>query len=160
MDLNNNRLILKKEIVSDLLSDILNDAIAVEAKYLKQAGITDILMSDINIINAIAKDDNPTMTSIAQRLSLTNGTISNSIKKLETKGYLQRRKDIYDKRFIRVSLTTKGNNIYALHQQFHEEIISRICDNDELIKDDTLISLLSKLSAYINEVKYGNELEK
>lgn len=160
MDLKNNRKIVQKEIISELLSNLLSDAISVEHQYFKGAGVKDLSMSEINIINAIAKDENPTMSSIAERLCLTNGTITTSVKKLEKKLYVIRKEDHYDRRYKHVYLTTKGKDIFALHNAFQEEMVSQVCDSPELMKEDHLIDLLSKLSGFVNDIKYKYEVEK
>lgn len=156
----NNRQIVQKEVISELITNLLSDAMMIEQQYIKNAGIKDITLSDINIINAIAKDDEPTMSSLAKRLSLTNGTITTTIKKLEKKSYVKRKEDKEDRRFKHVYLTTKGKDIYALHLSFQEEMANYICDHQELIRDDRLIELLSRLSGFMNDVKYKYELEK
>lgn len=160
MDLRTNRKIVQKEIVSELLSNLLSDAISIEHQYLKNAGVKDLSMSEINIINAIAKDENPTMSSIAERLSLTNGTITTAIKKLETKLYVIRKEDHYDRRYKHVYLTTKGKDIYAMHTSFQEEMVTSMCDSSDLMKEDHLIELLSRLSGFVNDIKYKYEVEK
>lgn len=160
MDLKNNRNIVQKELLSELLSNLLTDVISLELYYMKNAGVNNITSSEINIISAIAKDENPTMSSIAKTLSLTNGTITSAIKKLENKHYVERREDQTDRRFKHVLLTTKGKDVYALHLSFQEEMVTQVCDHNDSIKNEHLIALLSNLSGFVNKVKYRYELEK
>ena len=93
------------------------------------------------------------MSTIASKATLTNGTITIAIKKLEVKGYVKRRKDEADRRVIRVELTAKGNRVCKVHREFHEEMVSQICENSHVLDDELLIKSLQQLVYFFEDVK-------
>lgn len=93
------------------------------------------------------------MTRIAEELDITKGTLSVSIKRLEEKGYLKRRINKYDRRFVELDLTEKGKEINDLRQKFRYEMIRNTIDGFEEEEAEVLIKGLAKLSDYLKELK-------
>lgn len=52
-----------------------------------------------------------TPVAITEYLNATKGTVSQSLKILETKGYIDKQADVDDKRVVRVNLTAQGKQI-------------------------------------------------
>ncbi|MCA9453857.1 MAG: MarR family transcriptional regulator, partial [Nitrospira sp.] len=52
-----------------------------------------------------------TPQAVAEYLGLTKGTVSQSLKVLEQKGFLRKEADHEDKRIVRLAPTTKGSNL-------------------------------------------------
>ena len=59
-------------------------------------------------------------------------------------GYVKRRKDDNDRRIIRVELTAKGNRVCKVHRDFHEEMVSRVCEDSHVLDDELLIKSLQQ----------------
>lgn len=93
------------------------------------------------------------MSTIASKATLTNGTITTAIKKLEAKGYVKRHKDENDRRVIRVELTIKGNRVCKVHRDFHEEMVSRVCEDSHVLDDELLIKSLQQLVYFFEDIK-------
>ncbi len=70
------------------------------------------------------------MKPLAEKLSITTGTLTVMIDRLEKSGYVYRRKDPQDKRAFNIVLTRKGLKIHKEHHCFHlklaQDIISRL----------------------------------
>ena len=119
-----NRDILNRELINHLFVRLFNQILDIEGRYMSGKGIEDLSLSELHIIDVISSLPNPAMSNIASKATLTNGTITTAIKKLEVKGYVKRRKDDLDRRIIRVELTTKGNRACKVHREFHEEYMN------------------------------------
>ena len=119
-----NRDILNRELINHLFVRLFNQILDIEGRYMSGKGIEDLSLSELHIIDVISSLLNPAMSNIASKATLTNGTITTAIKKLEVKGYVKRRKDDLDRRIIRVELTTKGNRACKVHREFHEEMVN------------------------------------
>lgn len=107
----------------------------------------------MHIIDVISSLPNPAMSTIASKATLTNGTITTAIKKLEAKGYVTRRKDVLDRRIIRVELTTKGNRACKIHREFHEEMVNRVCEDSDILDNELLIKSLQQLIYFFEDIK-------
>lgn len=78
--------------------------------------------SEINMIEAIGKGTDNTVTQLCGIFGVTKGAISQIISKLEHKGYVQkvRNKDYIKEVFI--NLTQKGQDIFEKHELFHQKM--------------------------------------
>ena len=148
-----NRDILNRELINHLFVRLFNQILDIEAQYMVGHGVEDLSLSELHIIDAISSLSNPTMSTIASKAPLSTGTITIAIKKLEAKGYVKRRKDDIDRRVIRVELTTKGNRVCKVHHEFHEEMVSRICEDSHVLDDELLIKSLQQLVYFFEDIK-------
>jgi DNA-binding MarR family transcriptional regulator len=62
-------------------------------------------------IVALWEEDNQTVSALGAKLFLESNTLTPILKKLETAGYLTRRRDPEDERQVRVSLTEAGRRL-------------------------------------------------
>jgi MarR family transcriptional regulator, organic hydroperoxide resistance regulator len=62
-------------------------------------------------IVALWEEDNLTVSALGAKLFLESNTLTPILKKLETAGYLTRRRDTEDERQVRVSLTEAGRRL-------------------------------------------------
>lgn len=148
-----NRDILNRELINQLFVRLFNQILDIETQYMVGHGVEDLSLSELHIIDAISSLSNPTMSTIASQATLTNGTITTAIKKLEAKGYVKRRKDDNDRCIIRVELTAKGNRVCKVHRDFHEEMVSRVCEDSHVLDDELLIKSLQQLLYFFEDIK-------
>lgn len=62
-------------------------------------------------IIALWEEDNQTVSSLGEKLFLESNTLTPILKKLETMGYMRRRRDPEDERQVRISLTEAGHRL-------------------------------------------------
>jgi DNA-binding MarR family transcriptional regulator len=62
-------------------------------------------------IIALWEEDDQTVTSLGEKLFLESNTLTPILKKLETMGYVRRRRDPADERQVRIGLTEAGNRL-------------------------------------------------
>lgn len=148
-----NRDIVNRELINHVIVRLFNQVLDIESQYMIAHGVADLSLSELHIIDAISSLANPRMSQIASKATLTNGTITTAIKKLEAKEYVKRRKDEKDRRIIRVSLTAKGNRVCKVHREFHEEMVSRVCEDSHVLEDELLIKSLQKLVYFFDDIK-------
>lgn len=60
---------------------------------------------------ALGEEDDQTVKALGEKLFLESNTLTPILKKLESVGYLQRRRDPVDERQVRVSLTAAGRDL-------------------------------------------------
>lgn len=149
----NNRDILNRELINDLFVKLFNQIIDIESAYMKAHGVEDLSISELHLLDAISSTSNPTMSEIAQKATLTNGTVTTAVKRLEEKKYVIRKKDEVDRRIMRVDLTTKGIKVNRVHKEFHDEMVSEVCDNSDVLDNEQLINALRQLLYFFEEVR-------
>ena len=142
-----------KQVINDLFVGMFNDILLLEERHLKKMGLADISLSEIHILEAIAQKENPAMGDVAQKVSLTNGTVTTAVKKLEEKGYAQRQRDLHDRRIIRVRLSEKGWAAQKKHQVFHQQLVEQLCADTDVLEDEALIQALKKLQRFFKGLK-------
>jgi DNA-binding MarR family transcriptional regulator len=61
---------------------------------------------------ALNEERDPTVSQLGERLFLESSTLTPLLKRLETAGYVARRRDTEDERQVRISLTARGQAIF------------------------------------------------
>jgi len=75
---------------------------------LKNIGLT--YPQYITMMTLWEKDD-LTVNQVGEILQLDNGTLTPLLKRLESKGYLERKRSKEDERLVKINLTEKGQNL-------------------------------------------------
>jgi DNA-binding MarR family transcriptional regulator len=78
-------------------------------KLQREAGLT---TSQLLVIESIEKLHNPTPSSIAREILLSQGTVTNLVDRMEKNGLVKREKSDSDKRSVRISVTDEGRARY------------------------------------------------
>lgn len=83
---------------------------------------TDELMShsEIHLIEIIGDNEGLSVTDIAKRLHITKGAVSQSLKRLEHKGFTAKKTDPRNLSRTIVLLTNKGSTAFWAHKYWHE----------------------------------------
>ncbi|QSX08316.1 MarR family transcriptional regulator [Alkalibacter rhizosphaerae] len=137
-----------KNILNDTLVLLFNLVLKTEEKFLHQVGCKDLSINEIHVIEAIGKNENPTMGPVAAELSVTLRTLTTSVNNLEKKEYVLRKRGVKDRRMVFLSLTEKGQKIYDLHREFHDDMINQIVNNLNKSEEQALMKGLSNLIDY------------
>jgi len=87
------------------------------------------------------------MKALAEKLSVTMGTLTVMINRLEKEGYVCRQKDPEDGRGFNISLTQKGNAVHEEHHAYHLKLVEDITD----VLDPETAPLFLKTLIQINE---------
>ena len=98
--------------------------LALEKKIFEQdKNFRDISMTETHVLEAVRKCDPPTMGNVAAKLQITPSTLTSSVNKLITKGYVNRHRSDTDRRIVTLSLTEKGESVFELHEEFHRDLV-------------------------------------
>jgi len=147
---NESRLREARAVVNELLVDIFNRILAIEGESLKEKGVK-LSMSEIHVLEAITKTDEPTMTNIANKLGITVGSLTVSVNTLYQKGFVSRDRDPEDRRKVIIGIQPKAEEVLEKHNEFHNEMINSIFNDLKVEEDELLISSLRKLSSYFKQ---------
>ena len=136
-----------KHTLNELLVDLFNYILFIEEKNLKENQIG-LSMSEVHLLETIHKTRDNTMSRIAKRSMITQGTLTVSVNKLESRGLVIRRQDEKDKRITRLEVTDRAREILAVHDRFHEAMIDRTVKDLKLNENEVLIQSLENLTDY------------
>ncbi|MBA4394125.1 MAG: MarR family transcriptional regulator [Desulfobacca sp.] len=108
--------------------------------------------SEIHLIEIIGEKDNMSVTDISNHLGITKGAVSQSLKRLEAKGFSEKKIDPENLSRAIVMLTSKGYTAYYAHKHWHETMDGGFAKYmDEMDKRDTavIVRFLEKLEDFL-----------
>lgn len=112
-------------IASDLLdtiSRILNKAAAIEKQPVDIGHGVLLYASEVHLIDMAGRYPAAGISQIAARLGITKGAVSQTAKKLEEKGYIERANREGDKKSVIIRLTERGKDAFYWHSAYHEMV--------------------------------------
>ena len=142
---------LAKKSLNELLVNLFNHVMDLEAKAVITEEYRDITNNDMHIIEAIGLDEPKRMSEVAARMNVTTGTLTKAVEALEQKGYVNRCRNDRDKRVVRVSLTDSGVRAYEHHARFHSNMIHDIKESLSDQESEILIGTLGKLVKFFQK---------
>ncbi len=139
-----------KEIINELLVEIFNRILTIEGEALKRQGIK-LSMSEIHVLEAINNAKDPSMTSIAQKLGITVGSLTVAVNTLFQKGYIRRYHDEEDRRRVLIALEDKAFQVLRTHDEFHDKMIHAIFEDLKVEEDEVLVQSLRRVAGFFKD---------
>ena len=99
-------------------------------------------MREVHFAVLIGELGTPTMGELALRMGVTQGAVTQLACRLETKGYVERRKDMEDKRVTIISLTEKGQKLCDRHIEYDRKEFGELSKYFEEFSDEDLKKLM------------------
>ncbi|BCU70331.1 MarR family winged helix-turn-helix transcriptional regulator [Stygiolobus caldivivus] len=96
---------------------------------------------DFLILRAVMEKES-TMSELAKRYYVTQATITASVDRLEQKGYVERKRDLIDRRVVTVKITKKGEETFKDLLKDYSSLADEVIKN---IKVDDTIEILQKI---------------
>lgn len=150
--------------INRFLVDVFNDILRIEEKCLSIGELKFLSMREIHVIEAVcaaqAKSENSRVSSVAEVLGITAGTLTVAINTLVKKGYIERQKNHADKRIVELVPTEKALYANALHEKFHHEMVSSVIDALSKEELDGLSKALAAIHGYFKEKSFSNAFHK
>lgn len=95
-------------------------------------------------IVALSEEDNQTVHGLGEKLFLESNTLTPILKKLESLGYIWRRRDPADERQVRIGLTPAGRDVHS--RTFGMSLVAAAGLGDDLPKaQKTMVTLRDNL---------------
>lgn len=107
---------------------------------------------DSKILNILFEHTEMTIQEMNNLLSLPNSTLTSSIKRLESNGFVERTINKKDMRSYLVKLTIAGTELQNLHKKYEYELFKKLLaclDSNEEV--ESFLSLLGKIVEKIRE---------
>ena len=142
---------LAKKSLNELLVNLFNHVMDLEAKAVITEEYKDITNNDLHIIEAIGVEEPRNMSEIARRLSVTVSTLTTNMNGLEKKGYIVRARSVEDKRVVYVTLTEKGKKAFYHHRDFHKKMIRALVKDLNEEEMEVLYRCLQNLNGFLEQ---------
>lgn len=139
-----------RHTLNELLVGLFNYILYIEERNLKDKGVV-LSMNEVHILENIEKGSDNTMSHIAGRMMITQGTLTTNVAKLMKKGYVEKYQDEYDKRVFRLKLTAKAQPILDIHEDFHRNLIDKAIGDLGLEDNIVLNESLERILQYFRE---------
>jgi DNA-binding MarR family transcriptional regulator len=107
------------EIVDSLVR-IMNKAAAIEQHPLDIGHGVLLHASEVHLIDVAGRYPDEGVSQIASRLGITKGAVSQTAKRLEQKGYLEKVRREGNRKTVFLGLTERGREAFAWHKVYHE----------------------------------------
>ncbi len=143
--------------VNELLVEVFNRILLIEEKQLKKNGVT-ISMTEMHLLENIAKSKTKTMSDVAKLQGVTLGTLSVGVKSLVRKGYITQVRNEKDKRIFHLELTDKAISNLEIHKRFHDKMVKNAVLDLDLNAQKDLVYGLQQISNYFNQVQLEDEI--
>ena len=139
--------------VNDQLVLIFNEILEIQERVLKKSRFSDLTLKEMHTIEAIAQDGSLSSDQVAKNLKVTPGTLTVAIQGLEKKGYVKRVKSDKDRRVFLLQLTDRGQAIYQVHKDFHQEMVEETLTGLDPKEVEVLTKGLNNLQQFLLKKK-------
>ncbi len=110
--------------------------------------------AEVHIIAAVGSRSKTTVTELSEQMGITKGAISQTLKKLEGKGYICRCVSEKRRNEVHITLSEKGQKVYEYHNAMHgntREIIEKNLDSETEQAVYRLMKVLDDMLDTIND---------
>lgn len=136
------------ETFNDLLVKLFWDILSIEDRALIVDEFKDITTNDMHIIEAIGREGQKSMSTVAKALSVTVGTLTIAINGLVKKGYVNRVRSEKDRRVVLISNTDKGRKAFDHHAKFHDDMIKAVLQGLNEEESRVMVRALTNLTGF------------
>lgn len=127
----------------DTLTRLFNKAAVIEREPVDTGDGVLLYTSEVHLIDMAGRFPEESMSALASRLGITKGAVSQTAKKLEEKGYLERINLEGNNKTVLIRLTDTGTRAFGWHRAYHavvnNKIVQEICtleagDRENILK--------------------------
>ena len=144
---------MSDDLINEYLTSIFNNVLIIEENSLKTSRFKDLSIKEMHTLDAVGSIKDCKPTDVAKVLMVTLGTVTASLNRLESKGYLERQRSTKDRRVVHLYLTQKGRLIYRLHRKFHQRLVNRITEGMSSEEFSVMRKGLIKLHDFLEDLK-------
>ncbi len=136
--------------LNDILADTFNSILKFEESSLKKISNVLITVSETHLLEAIGKFEGAraTVGEIASAQAVSIPTVTVALKKLESKGMVEKVRCENDGRCVFVTLTELGRKILNAHKYFHRKMVRNISKEFNNEEKRLLIEAMEKLNSF------------
>jgi DNA-binding MarR family transcriptional regulator len=142
-------------IVDGLFRQLLEKFNKVENKKYLYKDIDELTVIEIDTILVIGRDELKSMSAIAKKLGVSFGTPTVTIDRLIDKGYVQRIRDLGDRRQVFIKLSEKGLEVYESIVKIKTRLAEKVFGILTPDERTRFVNVLSRLNQNFDELFSG-----
>ncbi|MDO4491274.1 MAG: MarR family transcriptional regulator [Lachnospiraceae bacterium] len=133
--------------INSVLVHLFNEIMKLEERAIITEEFSDISNNDMHVIEAVGIKGN-NMTTIANKLNITVGSLTTAMNALVKKHYVERNRSEKDRRIVNITLTEKGLKAYHHHARFHDQLTDAVVEKLDEEQVKLLAATLGDLSDF------------
>jgi len=126
---------------------------AIEQVDRKSIAKTGLIVSDFSILEALLHKGPMLINTVGEKVLLTSGSMTAAANRLESKGLVERVRDLLDGRCFYLHLTNTGLELITGAYQRHSENLDKIFECLDVNERTELVRLLKKLGHHALQVE-------
>lgn len=111
------------------------------------------------IKNIASENKVVTVSEISKKMSVTSPTVTQIVKNLNEHGYIERTVDPKDKRYVDITLTSKGEEVVQKVREYLNLLFSGLIEKLGEEKSIMLVELLEQVCEYLDETSIEHLFE-
>ena len=136
--------------IEDLINIILSKSEQLEEIAKENTDLKNLTNKQLHCLELIHAMENPTLSELTNKLSITKASTSVMIDRLESRGFITKVKSDSDRRSAHVHLTKKGDKAAHLHTDVHKQFAKLLTADLTQSEREILIVLLNKAIQSMN----------
>lgn len=136
----------KLEYLSQQIIEFYDKISSWEQEVVRESGLTPTQMHAIEVIGHAGE---LRMKELAEQMGLTTGTITVMVDGLEKHEAVERKRHEVDRRSVLVTLTAKGQKLFAEHHQLHMKLTQDLSSSLTIQEVGYLSAILTKMNLHI-----------
>jgi DNA-binding MarR family transcriptional regulator len=137
--------------IDSILARLFITTYKIEEKAIARETARRLSLSELHLLREIGVGRSKTMSQVADGLKISVGALTTAVSKLEDKGFVQRRRDLKDKRIVNIELTKRGEKAFEKHETFHENMVGAAIGNLSREEKMVLLKVLRKLEKHFDD---------
>jgi len=136
-----------------VLVDTFNSILKFEESSLKKIVSVPVTITEAHMIEVVGeqRDDGTTVSDVASVLGVSMPTATVALKKLESKGFINKEPCARDGRRMMISLTDMGKKVNRAHNLFHKRMVRNISNQFPDAEKDVLFKAVTRLNDFFRE---------
>ena len=130
--------------LEQILNAILHSSEILEEEMKQESNLINLTARQLYCIELVKNMKNPSLSELAERMSIAKASISVMIERLEKSKYIYKVTSDNDRRTAHVHLTEKGEKAASLHTELHKRISELLTEEMTESEKEILIVLLNK----------------
>jgi DNA-binding MarR family transcriptional regulator len=139
--------------ILDTITRVLNKAAAIEKEPVDIGHGLLLYASEVHLIDMAGRYPEEGISQTASRPGITKGAVSQTAKKLEEKGYIERTNPEGDRKTVFIRLTERGMDAFLWHTAYHEAVNQNMAEQVEKLSPrdiDNLFSILLRMETMLD----------
>lgn len=130
--------------LEQILNAILHSNEILEEEMKQESNLINLTARQLYCIELVKNMKNPSLSELAERMSIAKASISVMIERLEKNKYIYKVTSDNDRRTAHVHLTEEGEKAASLHTELHKRISELLTEEMTESEKEILIVLLNK----------------